>query len=183
MQETYRKSVTLVLGGVRSGKSRFAQQLAMRAGSVAFIATAQYSDLEMEAKIARHRQERPANWHTIEEPVKLPCVLKEIGNSYDLLLIDCLTLFAANLLEEESKGANLENRIDSFCHAVNETKASIVLVSNEVGSGVVPEYALGRRYRDLLGELNQRVAALADNVLLMVAGLPLVLKGHLEVEA
>ncbi len=184
MQETYRKSVTLVLGGARSGKSCFAQRLAMRAGSVAFIATAQRTDdEEMEAKIARHRQERPANWHTIEEPLELHCVLKEIDNNYDLLLIDCLTLYASNLLEEEDKGGDLESRIDSFCQALLSAKSSIVLVSNEVGSSVVPEYVLGRRYRDLLGELNQRVAALADNVLLMVAGLPLVLKGRLEAEA
>jgi adenosylcobinamide kinase / adenosylcobinamide-phosphate guanylyltransferase len=183
MQETYRKSVTLVLGGVRSGKSRFAQQLAMRAQSVAFIATAQYTDAEMEAKIARHQQERPAAWRTVEEPLELHGVLQENSERYDLLLIDCLTFFASNLLEAESKESNLERRIEAFCQALTAAKSSIVLVSNEVGSGVVPEYASGRRYRDLLGEINQRVAALADNVLLMVAGLPLVLKGRLEVGA
>jgi adenosylcobinamide kinase / adenosylcobinamide-phosphate guanylyltransferase len=182
MQETYRKSVTLVLGGVRSGKSRFAQQLAMRAHSVAFIATAQCIDPEMEAKIARHQQERPATWHTIEEPLELHKVLTESSESYDLLLIDCLTLFAAHLLEAEGKGENLERRIDAFFCAVAAVKSSVLLVSNEVGSGVVPDYPSGRRYRDLLGEINQRAAALADNVLLMVAGLPLVLKGQLEAE-
>lgn len=183
MQETCRKSVTLVLGGVRSGKSRFAQHLATRARSVAFIATAQYSDDEMKAKIARHQQERPASWRTIEEPLELHTVLEEIEGHYDLLLIDCLTLFAANLLDAEAKGDSLQDRIDALCSTLKSAKSSVVLVSNEVGSGIVPDYPSGRRYRDLLGEINQRVAALADNVLLMVAGLPLVLKGQLETGA
>lgn len=180
MQETCRKSVTLVLGGVRSGKSRFAQHLATRARSVAFIATAQYTDDEMKAKIARHQQERPATWRTIEEPLELHSVLIQNDGQYELLLIDCLTLFAAHLLEAEAKGENPQDRIDAFCSSLKSARSSIVLVSNEVGSGVVPEYFSGRRYRDLLGELNQRVASIADNVLLLVAGLPLVLKGQLE---
>jgi adenosylcobinamide kinase/adenosylcobinamide-phosphate guanylyltransferase len=183
MQETFRKSVTLVLGGVRSGKSRFAQQLAARFNSVAFVATAPCTDEEMQAKILRHQQERPAEWHTIEEPLELARVLEENSGRYDVLLVDCLTLFASNLLHADTEGSDSEERIQSLCRGLTATSSSVVLVSNEVGSGVVPAYPLGRQYRDLLGEINQKVAAIADNVLLMVAGLPLVLKGRLEPEA
>ena len=181
MQETHRKSVTFVLGGVRSGKSRFAEKLASRASSVAFLATAKPSDAEMSAKIKRHQDERPKHWHTFEEPVEIARTLTEQGPNYELFLIDCLTIFAANLLDARAADSvSIETRIDQFCNALRSTPSTIILVSNEVGSGVVPAYSAGREFRDLLGEINQHVAALADNVLLMVAGLPLVLKGELE---
>lgn len=184
MQEMHRKSVTLVLGGVRSGKSRFAEKLASRAASVAFLATAQPSDAEMLAKIERHRSERSEHWRTYEEPLELARTLTEQGPSYQLFLIDCLTIFAANLLDAETDNSiSIQRRIDQFCGALQATPSTVILVSNEVGSGIVPAYPAGRRFRDLLGEINQRVAALADNVLLMVAGLPLVLKGELETKS
>lgn len=173
------KQITLCLGGVRSGKSRFAQNLAEHSSSVCFLATAQPSDDEMQRKIARHQQDRPAHWTTCEEPVDLAGTLSK-ANPNDLVLIDCLTVFVSNLLLQDESGEGIETQIDAFCEALRNTPCSIVLVSNEVGSGVVPPYPLGRRYRDLLGELNQRVAALADNVVLLVAGLPLMLKGKLE---
>jgi adenosylcobinamide kinase/adenosylcobinamide-phosphate guanylyltransferase len=174
-------TVTLVLGGVRSGKSRFAQGLAERASRVAFIATAERrDDAEMHAKIERHRAERPSTWTTIEEPLDLPRVIRAAGQEFDVLLIDCLTLFASNLLEACGEdAARLQGYIHELCAALSAAPCSIVLVSNEVGSGVVPAYELGRRYRDLVGEINQRVGSISDTVLLMVAGLPLPLKGSL----
>jgi adenosylcobinamide kinase/adenosylcobinamide-phosphate guanylyltransferase len=182
MQETRQGSVTLVLGGVRSGKSRYAQQLAEQSDRVMFVATAKISDDEMQRKIERHREERPTTWTTVEEPLELARVLAHHQLDYDVMVMDCLTIFAANLLEEEGENDEaIEQRIEAFCAALRSADCSVVLVSNEVGSGVVPAYPLGRRYRDLLGEINQRVARVADDVVLMVAGLPLALKGHLEV--
>jgi adenosylcobinamide kinase/adenosylcobinamide-phosphate guanylyltransferase len=182
MQQIAGNSVVLVLGGVRSGKSRFAQTLAERSSRVAFVATAERrDDEEMERKIERHRTERPAHWRTIEEPLALADVLPSLADECETILVDCLTLYAANLLEacgdDESKR---QANVDALCFAVKQVPCRIILVSNEVGSGVVPAYPSGRRFRDLVGEINQRVAAVADTVLLMVAGLPLMLKGHLD---
>jgi adenosylcobinamide kinase/adenosylcobinamide-phosphate guanylyltransferase len=182
MQEMRHSSITLVLGGVRSGKSRYAQQLAERENRVIFVATAKASDDEMHRKIERHRKERPAEWITVEEPLELVQVLAQKARDCDVMVVDCLTVFAANLLETEGDDQDaIERRVEALCAALQSAVCSVVLVSNEVGSGVVPAYPLGRRYRDLLGEINQSVARIADDVVLMVAGLPLALKGHLEV--
>lgn len=177
MQEQHRKTVTLVLGGVRSGKSRLALTLASRFARVVFIATAKATDDEMERKIERHRAERPAHWRTIEEPLALDAAMRASATDADVAVVDCLTIHAAHLLE---LGAGAEAAIERLVAALRQPLVHVILVSNEVGSGVVPEYPIGRRYRDLLGEMNQAVAAVADNVALMVAGLPLVLKGRLE---
>jgi adenosylcobinamide kinase / adenosylcobinamide-phosphate guanylyltransferase len=179
-----------VLGGVRSGKSRFAQALARRAGRVTYIATAKAVDEEMRQKILKHQAERPSHWRTVEEPVALDKAVAESAATADAVLIDCLTVYAANLLEpgsipgsehgSEPGSIPAEHAIEAFLQTLRQAPVDLVLVSNEVGSGVVPPYPAGRRYRDLLGELNQRVASIADNVVLMVAGLPLMLKGQLE---
>lgn len=173
------RKVTLVLGGVRSGKSRYAQRLAEAAtGHVAFVATATAFDDEMRVKIERHRASRPEAWQTVEEPLELASVLAE--SECELVLIDCLTIYAANLLHATGDDeAAARRRMGELCAAIAQARCDVVLVSNEVGSGVVPAYALGRQFRDALGELNQMVAAVADDVVLLVAGLPLVLKGGL----
>jgi adenosylcobinamide kinase/adenosylcobinamide-phosphate guanylyltransferase len=182
MQETRQGSVTLVLGGARSGKSRYAQQLAERSRHVVFVATAKVSDEEMRAKIARHREDRPKEWPTVEEPLDLPKVLGEHELASEVIVVDCLTIFAANLLEAEGEDSEaIERRVEALCEALRTAQCTVVLVSNEVGSGVVPPYPVGCRFRDLLGEINQKIARVADDVVLMVAGLPLALKGHVEV--
>lgn len=180
MRESKRRSVTLVLGGVRSGKSRFAQKLAEKESSVAFVATAKAVDEEMRNKIRRHQQERPKQWRTVEEPLDLARVFDECAQQFKILLVDCLTLFVANVLEADPEMVNA--RIDGLVEALRHVPTSVVLVSNEVGSGVVPPYPSGRQFRDLLGEVNQKVASVADKVVLMVAGLPLVLKNRIEVQ-
>jgi adenosylcobinamide kinase/adenosylcobinamide-phosphate guanylyltransferase len=184
MPDKSRKAITLVLGGVRSGKSRYVQTLAAGVSPVAFVATARRSDSdeEMRLKIERHRVERPPEWRTIEEPLHIDRVLVQEGSNYQMLLVDCLTLYAANLLDAERGNLiAVEERLQSLYAALRSVPCSVALVSNEVGSGIVPAFPEGRKYRDLLGEINQRVASAADIVLLMVAGLPLALKGTAEV--
>lgn len=179
MHSNRRNTVTLVLGGVRSGKSQYAQQLGERARRVVFVATAKAGDDdEMQRKVERHQSSRPPHWQTVEEPLRLAETIARHGAGCDLMIIDCLTFFAANLLEQGDE----QTRIEELCTALQSPPCSIVLVSNEVGSGVVPAYPSGRRFRDLLGEMNQSVARVASNVLLLVAGLPLVLKGQLEAD-
>ena len=139
---------------------------------MAYVATAQARDAEMREKIRRHQEERPRHWQLWRSRWNWR-VLIEHGAKFDLLLVDCLTVFVSNLMEAaQTDAASMERRIESFLEALRMVPASVVLVSNEVGSGVVPPYPAGRRFRDALGELNQRVAAIADNVVLMVAGLP-----------
>jgi adenosylcobinamide kinase/adenosylcobinamide-phosphate guanylyltransferase len=174
---TRKKTVTLVLGGARSGKSRYAQELASAFERVVYIATASRDDAEMRARIAQHRRERPSTWKTVEVFTGLDRTLREVGPQADLLLVDCLTLYVANIMGRKSVGrSKVRDHIHPLCEAVREAKASVVMVSNEVGCGVVPPYRSGRDYRDLLGELNQEIAKVADRVILMVAGLPLIVK-------
>jgi adenosylcobinamide kinase / adenosylcobinamide-phosphate guanylyltransferase len=176
--------ITLVVGGARSGKSRYAQALAKTAGSVVFLATGQACDDEMRARIERHRAERPASWKTVEVPVDLDSAITRYGNEHSFLLVDCLTIFTANLLAaENNNAASILACADRVCSALQSVSASVVLVSNEVGSGIVPMHPVGRLFRDLLGEINQKIASVADNVILMVAGCPLALKGKVEMPA
>jgi adenosylcobinamide kinase/adenosylcobinamide-phosphate guanylyltransferase len=177
MQSGPAKTVTLVLGGARSGKSRYAQELASAFQRVVYFATARRDDAEMRGRIARHRRERPSSWKTIEVSTGLDFALREEDPRADLLLIDCLTLYMANIMGRKSGGHRpIRSHIQLLCEAVRDAEASLVIVSNEVGSGIVPPFRSGREYRDLLGELNQQIAKLADQVILMVAGLPLTIK-------
>lgn len=184
MQEARPSRVTFVLGGVRSGKSSFAQQVALRSPKVVFIATAKPSDAEMRMRIERHRQTRPHQWETREVPLDLDLAISELRDKDQVALVDCLTVFLANVMGE-ARGSDgiLQGYTNRLCSALTHTKSTVILVSNEVGSGVHPPTELGRRYCDLLGELNQRVAALADNVVLMVAGVPLAIKGQVPILA
>jgi adenosylcobinamide kinase/adenosylcobinamide-phosphate guanylyltransferase len=185
--------LVLILGGARSGKSTFAEKLAASARRpVAFIATATASDEEMRARIARHQEERPQGWQTIEEPLDLAGAVRRAGVLADVLLLDCLTLWTSNWLLTRSdvsrQGQELlpDTRladgplaeIEAMLRAADALSShhTLIIVSNEVGLGLVPEYPLGRAYRDILGYVNQRVARAAERVYLMVAGIAVDLK-------
>ena len=168
----------LVLGGVRSGKSRYAQARASRFARVTFVATARRSDAEMRRKIAAPRRERPRDWKTVEAQRDLDQVILREGASADLLLVDCLTTYCGRLLSARGVAPARRKHLASVIDAIATTRASVFLVSNEVGSGVVPAFKSGRLYRDLLGEVNQQVARVADRVVLLVAGIPVPIKGR-----
>ena len=164
--------LTLVLGGARSGKSRYAEALTTRLPPPwVYIATAQAFDDEMRARIAEHRARRAAGWRTVESPLALPDALRDAGNAP--VLVDCLTLWLSNLLLADADLSAAEAALD----AALGRAAPTVLVSNEVGLGIVPDNALARRFRDQAGRLHQRLAARADRVVFTVAGLPLFVKG------
>ncbi|KER37915.1 cobalamin biosynthesis protein [Sphingobium indicum F2] len=166
----------LVLGGCRSGKSRYAQERceAVGNGSLAYIATAQAFDAEMKERIARHRIERGSRWLTIDAPMDLPAALSEAACRAEAILVDCLTLWLTNLMLAD---ADLAGARAVLAEALRACPVPVVLVSNEVGLGIVPDNALARRFRDEAGWLNQQMAALCEDVMLMAAGLPLRLKG------
>ncbi|MGH6674513.1 MAG: bifunctional adenosylcobinamide kinase/adenosylcobinamide-phosphate guanylyltransferase [Xanthobacteraceae bacterium] len=171
--------MTLVLGGASSGKSRYAESLIAALPTPwnppwVYIATAEAGDAEMAARIKVHRARRDANWRTIEAPRDLKAALATCGRAP--ALVDCLTLWLSNLMLAH---ADIEKEVGQLQEAVFEMKTPVVLVANEVGSGIVPDTPLGRMFRDWQGTLNQRIAARADRVVLMVAGLPLAVKGKL----
>lgn len=176
--------VVLVTGGARSGKSGFAEQYAARrADRVTYIATAQALDEEMRRRIALHRRQREGRggiWDTVEEPIDLAGAL-ERRRADPVVLIDCLTLWLTNvLLAREEDEAGAERRVlaevDRLAEALRDYPGCAVVVTNEVGDGIVPEYSLGRLYRDLAGWMNQRIAAVAEEVFLVTAGIPVELR-------
>jgi adenosylcobinamide kinase / adenosylcobinamide-phosphate guanylyltransferase len=168
----------LVLGGARSGKSRYAvEQAAQSDHRVAFLATARAADGDMAARIARHRAERPARWTTLEEPQDLVAACRRAATAHGLIVVDCATVWVANLMERGDDDAGVLAAADDLAKLQRERVVSLLIVSNEVGEGVHPSTELGRRYRDLLGAVNQRLAAAADRVTLMVAGIPMAVKG------
>ena len=165
--------ITLVLGGASSGKSAHAETLvSAMAGEAVYVATAQAHDAEMAARITAHRDRRGAGWATVEEPLDLAEAI--FGAAGRPALVDCLTLWLSNLLAADREIAAETERLLA---ALRESASPVVLVSNEVGLGIVPNNALARNFRDLQGGLNQAVAAAADRVVFVAAGLPLVLKG------
>ncbi|WP_164712277.1 bifunctional adenosylcobinamide kinase/adenosylcobinamide-phosphate guanylyltransferase [Methylobacterium currus] len=168
--------LTLVLGGARSGKSRYAEGLIEALpGPWLYVATAQAWDDEMRARIAEHRARRPAPWETVDAPRDLASVIRRAPAGRPVL-VDCLTLWLTNAMLDED--ADLAAERDALVESCRTAAGPMVLVSNEVGLSIVPENALARRFRDEAGRLHQRLAAMADRVVLVVAGLPMILKGE-----
>lgn len=180
--------MTLILGGARGGKSATAERMAREAGGrVLFVATAQAFDDEMRERIARHRSERPGEWDTLEAPLNVADAIQaaSASSAYDVILLDCITLLATNALltlpeggTQDEADAVILREIEALIVTIGQVPARWLIVSNEVGMGIVPPTHLGRVFRDALGRANQALARRADDVLLVVAGLPWALKGH-----
>lgn len=179
-----KSNITLILGGARSGKSSYAQSLAQESGkSVTFVATAQALDDEMSARIQKHRAERPPDWETLETPFNLVACVKQIRSN--VVILDCITLLLTNLMMQFVKDdlvdeamfmAAVRKEIDEFVDALHEREQNWLIISNEVGLGLVPPYQMGRVYRDAIGWANQRLAREANKVIFMVAGIPMEVK-------
>lgn len=168
-----------VIGGCRSGKSRQALETAKTLSwtNPVFIATCTPFDDEMKQRIARHQQERSRDWRTVEAPLQLAQAIADAGGQAGVLLVDCLTLWINNLLMDNNDPEQILEQIKRLTQAVEAAKCPVILVSNEVGTGIVPQNKLARRYRDLVGTANQAVARCVDQVVWMVAGIPVVIKG------
>ncbi len=168
---------TLILGGVRSGKSALGvRQASAGGGEVVFVATATAGDEEMQRRIERHRRERPAGWALVEEPVHLAAALRAHDATGRCLLVDCLTLWLNNLLDANHE-AILSREVDALVETLPRLSADVIMIANETGLGVIPANALARRFCDEAGRLNQRLAAHCDRVTFVAAGLPMALKG------
>lgn len=171
-----RPRITLVTGGCRSGKSRYAQALAESlAPSRVMLATAEAFDDEMRDRISRHQSDRDETWRTIESPIDIGAHLDQPG---EVVLVDCLTLWVSNHLCNEVSDADMEAASRALVARLQQVTGPVVLVTNEVGMGIVPMNALARRFRDHTGFLSQRIAEVADRVVLTVAGIPMVIKEH-----
>jgi adenosylcobinamide kinase/adenosylcobinamide-phosphate guanylyltransferase len=172
------KEIVFVIGGCRSGKSRHALDTAdgIAGDKKIFIATCVPQDAEMKQRVDRHQKERGQHWQTAEAPVHLPEVIIEYSRQADVLLVDCLTLWISNLLMETEDDELINERISNLKQSLASASCPVILVSNEVGAGIVPENKLARRFRDLVGTANQAVAAQADRVAWMVAGIPVTIK-------
>lgn len=177
---TQRPRTVLILGGARSGKSRFGSSLAERWWPrPLYLAPAEVLDEEMKARVALHRQARGDRWLCVEEPLSVAETIRHPPAGCDGIMLDCVTLWLSNVMLKEGDEA-VRGRLDDLIDALRSPPRAVILVSNEVGSGIVPASELGRRFRDLAGWANQDLAAAVDTVALVVAGLPLVLKGALD---
>ena len=167
-----------ITGGCRSGKSRYALQYANQhySGKL-FLATCEALDEEMARRIESHKKVRGPEWQTIEEPLEIVKKIKEFGMDGGVILIDCLTLWLYNLLVKWDNDLKIIDETENLTDIIKQSPASFILVSNEVGMGIVPADPLSRRYRDLLGTMNQRIAEALDTVIFMVSGIPIFLKG------
>ena len=168
----------LVLGGARSGKSQYAEICAAESGlDVLYVATAQAYDDEMQQRIQHHKQQRPAHWQLIEEPINLLSVLKDNASETTCILVDCLTLWLSNQICSEEIQDQLQENIDNLVSTLPELPGKIIFVSNEVSMGIIPMGEINRQFVDEAGRLHQRLAAVCDKVTLMVAGIPSHIKG------
>lgn len=173
-------SISLILGGVKSGKSALAERLAISALlNVTYIATATADDTAMQQRISHHQQHRPSHWHTVEQPIQLAKALTEHCQSNQCVLVDCLTLWLTNLLMQDNE-ALLQTEITALLELLPNIKGELIIVSNETNMGIMPLGDLTRRYCDEIGLLHQKIATISDNVVLTVAGLPHILKGNLD---
>jgi adenosylcobinamide kinase/adenosylcobinamide-phosphate guanylyltransferase len=173
-------AITFVVGGCRSGKSRYALDLAAQLSEKQkiFIATCLPQDEEMRQRVARHQKDRGKSWITLEVPIDLPEVVTQQGFQGHVILVDCLTIWTSNLLTITPKMSEDEviESVDNLTRALHTVNCPVILVSNEVGTGIVPENRLARQFRDIMGMANQRVAECADEVIWMVAGIPVKIK-------
>ena len=165
--------ISLIIGGAKSGKSTYAENLAIPYSNKIYIATAEARDEEMQKRIKNHQNQRDNNWHTIEEPIDLIPHLTKPYTENTVILIDCMTIWLSNLME---KSLNITDKTDSILNNLTNCSADVILVSNELGLSIVPENALARAFRDEQGLLNQKLAKAATNVVFIAAGLPLILK-------
>ncbi|WP_373085230.1 bifunctional adenosylcobinamide kinase/adenosylcobinamide-phosphate guanylyltransferase [Sneathiella sp.] len=166
--------VTLILGGARSGKSKFAEELAVGSGrSRVYLATSEAFDGEMTARISRHQEERGIGWTTVEEPLNLTAALEKHSTKHNIILVDCLTLWLSNVMGREMP---VVGAIERLVLALPDLPGPVLFVSNEVGQGIVPDNALARAFRDHAGRLHQRLAAAAETVYFVTAGIPQILK-------
>jgi len=172
------KEIIFVTGGCRSGKSRFALEYANKHyKNKVFIATCEAKDDEMQERIKQHQKDRGPDWKTVEEAIALPHAVINVSKSKaDIILIDCITFWVSNLLLKGEDERVIMEHVEEFIRAIQKRKCAIVIVSNEVGTGIVPINPLARQFRDIIGSTNQRIAAIADDVVWMVAGIPIFIK-------
>ncbi|MFO7559979.1 MAG: bifunctional adenosylcobinamide kinase/adenosylcobinamide-phosphate guanylyltransferase [Desulfobacterales bacterium] len=169
----------LIIGGCRSGKSSHALRIAEEMkGKKIFIATCIPYDDEMKKRVDNHQRERSSDWETVEAPLDLPQAISECANRADVVLADCLTLWISNLMMEETEEKKMVMEIDRLVHSLKNAPSPVIMVSNEVGAGIVPENLLARSFRDSAGFVNQKVAATSNRVIWMVAGIPVVIKNQ-----
>lgn len=166
-------NITLILGGARSGKSQFAENLANNRSDKLYLATAQVRDEEMQNRIQIHQNRRDETWQTMEEPLEIAAILKHEMKPERVILVDCLTLWLSNVMESDK---SLDQECENLLKAIENPSGHIIFISNEVGLSIVPENKLAREFRDNQGILNQRLAKRADNVVFIAAGLPIYLK-------
>ncbi len=168
----------LITGGCRSGKSRYAlDYVNQHFLKKLYLATCEALDEEMAQRIEHHKKMRGPEWHTIEEPVEIVDKIRQYGDKVEVILLDCTTLWLSNILMKWDSDSRIMDEVDRFVNVIKQSPTSFIIVSNEVGMGIVPADPLSRRFRDLSGMANQRMAEAADTVIYMVSGIPMFLKG------